>query len=93
MTFDDFLNIPPFSMDKAEKERALTGRLTELTKLHQANCPEYARMLEAVGFNPDSIRSYRDLPFLPVRLFKDMELRLCACSRTWSSGPFRRKTW
>lgn len=75
MTFDDFLSIPPFSMDKAEKERALTGRLTELTKLHQANCPEYARMLEAVGFNPDGIRSYRDLPFLPVRLFKDMELR------------------
>ena len=35
MTFDDFLSIPPFSMDKAEKERALTGRLAELTKLHR----------------------------------------------------------
>ena len=75
MTFDDFLSIPPFSMDKAEKEQALTGRLAELTKLHRANCPEYARMLEAVGFDPDGVTSYRDLPFLPVRLFKDMELR------------------
>ena len=75
MTFDDFLNMPPFSMDKAEKERALTGRLAELTKLHREKCPEYARMLEAVGFDADAVRSYRDLPFLPVRLFKDMELR------------------
>ena len=75
MTFEEFLNRPPFSMDRAEKERALTGRLTELTKFHQVNCPEYARMLDAVGFEPENVRSYRDLPFLPVRLFKEMELR------------------
>ena len=75
MTFEDFLNRPPFSMDREEKERALTGRLTELTKLHREKCPEYARMLEAAGFDPDSVRSYRDLPFLPVRLFKEMELK------------------
>ena len=56
MTFEDFLNRPPFSMDKAEKEQALTGRLTELTKLHRANCPEYARMLDAVGFDPENVR-------------------------------------
>ena len=75
MTFEDFLNRPPFSMDRAEKEQALTGRLAELTKLHRANCPEYARMLDAVGFDPENVRSYRELPFLPVRLFKEMELR------------------
>ena len=55
MTFEDFLNRPPFSMDREEKERALTGRLTELTKLHREKCPEYARMLEAAGFDPDSV--------------------------------------
>ena len=75
MTFDDFLGTPPFSMDRAEKEQALTGRLAELTELHRANCPEYARMLDAVDYDPARVRSYRDLPFLPVRLFKDMELR------------------
>ncbi len=75
MTFEELLNRAPFSMDREEKERVLTGRLTELTKLHQANCPEYARMLDAVGFRPEENRSYRDLPFLPVRLFKEMELR------------------
>lgn len=75
MTFEDFLNIPPFSLPRQEKEKALTERLLDLTKLHQANCPAYANMLEAVGFNPDDAESYRDLPFLQVRLFKEMTLK------------------
>ena len=75
MTFDDFLNILPFSMNQAEKERAVGERLGELTRLHRARCPEYAGMLEAIGFEENSIRTCRDVPFLPVRLFKEMELR------------------
>ena len=75
MTFEDFINIPPFSLSREDKEKALTERLLDLTKLHQAHCPAYANMLEAVGFNPDEAESYRDLPFLPVRLFKEMTLK------------------
>lgn len=75
MTYDEMINIPPYSLSADEKEKLLTERLTELTRLHQANCPEYRRMLEAVGFDVDSVRSYKDLPFLPVRLFKELELK------------------
>ena len=75
MEFEDFLNRAPFSMDRAEKEQALTERLTALTEMHRDRCPAYGRMLEAVNYAPEKIRSFRDLPFLPVRLFKEMELR------------------
>ncbi len=75
MTYEEILNIPPFSLNKQEKERLLTERLVELTKYHQANCPEYARILDAIGFDIDSIQSYKDLPFLPVRLFKELNLK------------------
>ena len=75
MTFDEILNIPPYSMNAEEKERFLTKRLTELTKLHQENCPEYKNMLEAIDFDAARVDSYRDLPFLPVRLFKEMDLK------------------
>ncbi len=75
MTFEELLNVPPFSMNRAEKAEMLTGRLTELTRLHRDRCPAYARMLETVGFDPDSVRDYREIPFLPVSLFKAMELR------------------
>ena len=75
MTFEELLKIPPFSLDAAEKGAALTARLKELTELHRERCPEYRRMLEAVGCEPEAVRSYKDLPFLPVRLFKEMELK------------------
>lgn len=75
MSFDEILAIPPYSLDKEEKEKLLTERLIELTKLHQENCPEYKRMLEAINFDVQKVSSYKDLPFLPVRLFKEMDLR------------------
>src|SRR5699024_3648978 len=66
---------PPYSLEKEEKEKLLTERLIELTGLHQGGCHEYARILESIGFDINKISSYTDLPFLPVRLFKEMELR------------------
>lgn len=75
MTYEEMINIPPYSLDADEKEKLLTDRLTKLTKLHQKNCPEYARMLGAVNFNIEKIKSYKELPFLPVRLFKELELK------------------
>ena len=66
MTFEEILNISPYSMDMEEKERFLTDRLLELTKLHQENCPEYAQILRAIDFRADKVKSYRELPFLPV---------------------------
>ncbi|MBR3397295.1 MAG: acyl-protein synthetase [Lachnospiraceae bacterium] len=75
MTFDEILSIPPYSLDEEEKGKLLTERLLELTRLHRKNCPEYANMLDAVGFDPDGVKSYKELPFLPVRLFKEMDLK------------------
>lgn len=75
MTFDEMLNIPPYALEREEKEKLLTERLVELTKLHQNHCPEYARILKSINFDAEQVNSYEDLPFLPVRLFKELELR------------------
>ena len=75
MTFDEILDIPPYSLGKEEKETLLTERLLELTKLHRENCPEYARILGSIRFDAEAVSSYRELPFLPVRLFKELSLR------------------
>lgn len=74
MKFDEMLSIPPFSLSKGEKERLLTERLVELTSQHKINCSEYAHILDSMNFDFDKIQSYKDLPFLPVRLFKELEL-------------------
>lgn len=78
MTFEEILAIPPYSLGKAEKEKLLTERLIDLTKLHQEKCPEYKLILDAVDFNMDKVKRYTELPFLPVRMFKELELKSVA---------------
>ena len=75
MLFDKLLSIPPYSLSKEEKEKLMTERLVELTRLHQENCIEYSRILNSIGFKLESVQSYTDIPFLPVRLFKKLELK------------------
>lgn len=75
MTFDEIISIPPYSLNKEEKTKLLTERLVELTRLHQEKCPEYKKMLSAINYIEKEVKTYTDLPFLPVRLFKDMELK------------------
>lgn len=75
MGFEELLNIEPYSLGKNEKKKLLTGRLFELTKKHIDNCKEYADMLDSVSFDIDKADSYEDLPFLPVRMFKELDLK------------------
>ena len=74
MRFDDFLQIPPYSLSKVEKRAMLTQRLLELTEYHRAHCTAYARVLNSIDYNAHNVQNYADLPFLPVRLFKEVEL-------------------
>lgn len=78
MKFEEILDISPYSLNQEEKSALLTERLVELTKYHQENCLEYRRMLEAMGVCVSNIHDYKQLPFLPVRLFKDLELKSVA---------------
>lgn len=71
----DILNIPPYSLNKEEKDKLLTEQLKELTKYHQEHCGAYRNILQILGTDTEGIQSYYELPFLPVRLFKDMDLK------------------
>lgn len=75
MTFDDILAIPPYSLNEVEKDKLLTERLLDLTHHHLGSCTEYKRMLDATGFMIGDVQYYKDLLFLPVRLFKELELK------------------
>ena len=78
MTYEDVLALPPFGVGRTEKQALLCGGLLRLTEHHRAHCAPYARMMETVGFSAVDVRSVEDVPFLPVRLFKEMELRSVA---------------
>ena len=69
-----FLDIEPYSLNKAEKRELLTKELSELTQMHYKRSELYRRMLDALNFDVNDISDYYDIPFLPVRLFKEMDL-------------------
>ena len=75
MELDDILNISPYSLDKTAKRLLLNERLRELTQYHYMHCDAYKKMMEAIGLDIDNLPEYDSLTFLPVRLFKEFELR------------------
>lgn len=70
----DLWNIQPFSLCKQEKEAVLTRKLGELTQYHYNNCGAYRGILNGLGFLADKVTCVKDIPFLPVSLFKSLDL-------------------
>ena len=62
-----------FTLSQAAKEEVLLKELTSLVEHHREHCEPYERILAAAGFR--SASSIAELPWLPVRLFKNLELK------------------
>lgn len=74
VNLEELMQIDPYSLTKVEKDKMLTSELIKLTKWHYQNSERYKKMMDAVGLDIDNISSYYELPFLPVRMFKELEL-------------------
>jgi len=72
--FSEWLDFPPYGLNSGEKSILLLGAMRELTKWHAQECFEYRRVLDALKIEPDKLERLEDVPYLPVRLFKDYEL-------------------
>lgn len=64
----------PYHLQQNEKEQQLLATLNELTAWHMEQCAEYAAMVEKSGATVKATR-IEDVPFLPVQLFKLMDLK------------------
>lgn len=67
------LDLPIYGLTQREKENALLSELAGITRHHRKACPDYARILDALGTG-DAFSSIEDIPFLPVSLFKTHRL-------------------
>jgi phenylacetate-coenzyme A ligase PaaK-like adenylate-forming protein len=68
-------NIRPYGLQKTEKAALYRNALSSLTLLHYDGCLEYRRILDAYGIDPHVERAAEEQPMIPVRLFKELELR------------------
>lgn len=74
MVLEELYNLDPYSLKHDEKEQMLFEGLSELTIHHKEHCNEYRKILEAQGVDEGCWKSTSDIPFIPVRLFKEFEL-------------------
>lgn len=68
---------PPFGLAGAEKQAVLLPELDRLTRRHYERCPTYRHIVDGAfgGIKKDGYSSFEELPFVPVALFKQFELR------------------
>lgn len=71
---EDFYKLEPYDLDKTEKNQMLTSELVRLTREHGGKCQEYKRFLDTVGYREENVSTIADIPFYPVRMFKEYEL-------------------
>jgi hypothetical protein len=76
--FERLLNQPPYSLKQADKEPLLLEGLNELTRYHYEKSPEYKRIVDAAWGGLKTYASIAEVPYLPVSLFKEMELKSTA---------------
>ncbi|MBS6075658.1 acyl-protein synthetase [Citrobacter werkmanii] len=74
-SFEDLLSLGPYSLAHNEKQSILFNQLRLLTEHHYAQCEPYRRMLDAQSFIPATMDDVAKLPFLPVSLFKLLNLK------------------
>ena len=71
---DDFYQLNPYELNKNDKEILLRKELMFLTEFHRKRCAEYNNFLNAVSYKEEDVKSVFDIPFFPVRLFKEYDL-------------------
>lgn len=79
MDVNTILETNPYSLDRESKRQLMNNRLHELTRKHYTQCEPYRKMMDARGLDINNLPDYEELPFLPVRLFKEFEL--CSCEK------------
>lgn len=65
-----------FGWEKSEKQTFFINYLNELTQHHYQNCHFYRKFLDGLQYEVDGgTTSLGEFPFVPVRLFKELDLR------------------
>jgi phenylacetate-coenzyme A ligase PaaK-like adenylate-forming protein len=71
---EDLMATAPFSLDAPARRRICSDELSNLTRHHYEQSPEFQRVATLFGYSASACKPVEDLPFLPIRLFKEFEL-------------------
>ena len=73
INFNIFKNIQPFSLKKKKKIIFFQKEMNFLTNYHYKHSKDYKILLKKFGYKNEN-QSLENIPFLPTRLFKELDL-------------------
>ena len=65
----------PFELCSLKKSELILTHLNKLTRHHAKNCVTYKRYLDACGVDIGGANGIAELPYLPARAFKELDLK------------------
>jgi phenylacetate-coenzyme A ligase PaaK-like adenylate-forming protein len=71
---EELLGTSPYAMEREEKHALYGHALSNLTHYHYDRSPEYRRLSRFLGYTPGSELSEEEIPYFPVRLFREYDL-------------------
>ena len=71
---DQLLEAPVFTMNAEAKSEIYEESLNALTRYHYQCSPEFHQIANLLGYNAANNSALEDLPYIPVRLFKEFDL-------------------
>lgn len=93
--YNRVLSLSAYGVKNEEKEAFFLEYLSELTAYHREKCEEYSRFIDLID-GKKVYKSVEEIPFLPVRIFKNLELKSVADDEVFktmtSSGTTGQKT-
>ena len=75
MDFDRILSLPPYSLPKKDKQKLFIEHLNWLNTHHTKLCKPYRKIQSAYGTLGKQFSDIEDFPSLPVRIFKEFNLK------------------
>jgi len=73
---NELLNLPPYCISNEKKQKVLLAAVQEALLHHYKNCAPFHVWCKRQGFDPTiRIKDLKSIPFLPVNIFKRMDLK------------------
>lgn len=73
-SLDELFQMNPYCLNREDKRAFYRRAMGDLTNLHRGRCEQYDKILKVMGVDRKMAYEIEDLPFIPVRLFKEYEL-------------------
>lgn len=75
-------DLEPFSLDILKKNIFFKEKINKLTQYHYKNSKDYKKILKFMNYKLDIV-DIKDLPFLPIRLFKEHNLKSISSNKVY----------